>query len=138
MVFYIGDRDYEPYQLSNNQLVGLLKTELTDEQRKVLTDKLLERFEYSLCPKAGENEDNVFASFFASFVNGKMHSREKVAELMANEHRYLQNEMFKVCLAYMKKLAENYNNGRFDARNEYACQLSSAMVGALKDLDLPF
>jgi hypothetical protein len=100
--------------------------------------KVLERFKYDLCPKCGETNDDVFARFFGNFVNGKLRSKKHVAEVMCREHRYLQNEMFKVCLEYIKKLAENYENGRFDPRNQYAAQTSKKIIDYFKEIDYPY
>ena len=53
---------------------------------------------------------------------------------MANEHRYLQNEMFKVCLAYIKQLAKAYENNSYDLRNEWACMTSFRIQGFIETL----
>ena len=78
--FIIDGREYEAYQLSNEQLIHLIKDDknLTDDERSFLSNKIIERFEYDLCPKCGENEDDVFARFFGNFVNGKLCSKKKV------------------------------------------------------------
>ena len=135
--FTIDGREYESYQLSNEQIVRLIKDD-TNEDRDFLMEKVLERFEYDLCPKCGENTDDVFARFFGNFVNGKLHSKKHVAEVMCKEHRYLQNEMFKVCLEYIKLLAENCENGRFDPRNQYAAQTSKKIIDYFKEIDYPY
>ena len=138
--FIIDGREYEAYQLSNEQLIHLIKDDknLTDDERSFLSNKIIERFEYDLCPKCGENEDDVFARFFGNFVNGKLCSKKKVAELMCREHRYLQNEMFKVCMEYIKKLAENCENGYYDPRNEYAAKTSKKIIDFFKEIDYPY
>jgi RPA family protein len=43
--------------------------------------------------------------------------------------------MFKVCLEYIKILAENANNGRYDARNEWSCKTAKVMIDHLKEID---
>lgn len=80
-----------------------------------------------------DNKDKKFAEEFSDFVNGSMSSAKEVAKHMANEHRYLQGQMFRVCLEYIKVLSKNYENGLYDARNEYACKTSNEIV---KKLDL--
>lgn len=133
MKFNVNGREIEDYYLSNNDMTDLLESDrLTEEQRKFLTDKVISRFKYELCKQSGETNDNVFVRQFSNFVNGKMQSKTKVAELMANDHRYLQNEMFKVCLAYIQKLAENAEKGYYDGRNEYAAITSKKIVDYLK------
>ena len=132
MKFYIDGREYEDYQLSNEQIVRLLNSEdITDMGYNFLVEKVLERFKNECCPQYGETNDNVFVRSFSRFVNGRCGNKEKVAELMCNEHRYLQTQMFYVCLAYIRKLAENMKKGNFDLRNQYACQTAKQMIEAL-------
>ena len=140
MKFTIDNREYEDYQLSNEQIVRLIEgdNEVTDMGHEFLMKKVYERFKYDLCPKSGEDNDDVFARFFGNFVNGKCHSKKKVAERMCREHRYLQNEMFKVCLEYIKKLAENCENGYFDPRNQYAAETSKKIIDYFKERDYPY
>lgn len=134
MKFNVNNREIEGWELTNNQAWDLYTNpSTTKEEKEELNDIIANRFKHELCQEPGETEDDVFARFFGNFVNGKMHSKEKVAERMCTEHRYLQQEMFKVCLEYMKKLAENYNNGYYDGRNEWSCQTSSMIVEALKE-----
>ena len=134
--FTIDGREYSPYELSNEQIVRLIEDEKTcKEDKDILMRKAYERFKYDLCKRSGEDSDDVFARFFGNFVNGKMCSKKKVAELMCREHRYLQNEMFKVCLEYIKLLAENYKKGWFDPRNEYAAKTSNEIVEHFKEID---
>jgi hypothetical protein len=132
MKFEIDGREYEDYQLSNEQIVRLLDSEdITDMGYDYLMEKVLERFKNECCPQYGETNDNVFVRSFSRFVNGRCSNKEKVAELMCNEHRYLQTQMFYVCLAYIRKLAENMEKGNFDLRNMYACQTAKQMIEAL-------
>ena len=133
MKFTVDGRELEAYQLSNRQMVDLIKndTKAASEERDYLMEQVLNRFESDCCPNYGETNDNVFVRQFSSFVNGKCSNKENVAELMAREHRYLQSEMFFVCLAYIRKLAENYDNDCYDLRNEYACRTAKQMISAL-------
>ncbi len=137
--FNINGREYETYQLSNRQMLDLIKNnEMSDDVWLFLISKLLDRFEYNLCPKNGETDDDVFVRFFSNFVNGKMCSKKKVVEKMSLEHRYLQSEMFMVCMAYITKLAENYDRGYYDGRNEYACKTAKTIVNHLNEIDYPY
>ena len=139
MKFTIDNREYEDYQLSNKQLLELVRSEnTTSEEKEFLTSKIIDRFSYDLCPKAGENEDDVFVRFFSNFVNGKMTSIKDVADKMAQDHRYLQSEMFKVCLAYIENLAHKFNAGYYDGRNAYACETSSKIIKALDEMNVPY
>lgn len=137
MKFTIDGREYEDYQLSNKQIRDLLYTRvLTEAEKDFLMNKVLERFTYDLCPKAGETEDEVFARFFSNYVNKCPNDFDKAVEKMSHEHRYLQNEMFLVCLKYIKKLAENFDKGIYDARNQYACETSNAIICNLREKNI--
>ena len=133
MKFTVDGRELEAYQLSNRQMVDLIKndTKAASEERDYLMEQVLNRFESDCCPNCGETNDNVFVRQFSSFVNGKCGNKENVAELMSREHRYLQSEMFFVCLAFIRKLAENYDNDCYDLRNVYACRTAKQMISAL-------
>lgn len=74
--------------------------------------------------------DKAFAQEFANFVNGSMCS--------TRAHRYLQQQMFKVFLGFMKQLAYNYQQGRYDDRNEWASRLSTEAYQRLIECDLIF
>lgn len=139
MKYTINGREYMHFQLSNNDIIQLLEGDtLTSEQREELTNKVIGRFKYNNCPHSGENEDNVFVRQFSDFVNGKCISKQDTAKLMANDHRYLQNEMFKICLEYIKILADNFDQKRFDPRNQYACTAAKHMIDGLKNADYPY
>ena len=73
MKFTLNGREYEDYQLSNEQIVELIEGDhdVTDMGHEFLMKKVYERFKYELCPKSGEDNDDVFARFFGNFVNGK-------------------------------------------------------------------
>lgn len=139
MKFNIDGREVEDYQLTNKQLLKLVRSEnITSEEKEFLTSKIVDRFEYDLCPNEGENEDDVFVRFFSNFVNGKMRDKRHVAHMMANEHRYLQQEMFKVCMAYIEELKERYAKGCYDARNQYACETSDKIIKGLIEQNWPY
>jgi len=132
-------REYYPYEISNEMLLKILRdNDISNEDKEYITSNIIERFEYDLCPKSGETKDDVFARFFSNFVNGKMSSAKRVAEHLCREHRYLQNEMFKVCLEYIKLLAENYEKGCYDGRNKYAAQTSSKIIENLIRINHPY
>ena len=82
--------------------------------------------------------DRAFAKAFADFVNGGMCSPELTGKELAKAHRYLQQEMFKVFLGFMKQLAHNYQKGIFDDRNEWASRLSAEAYRSLLESDLMF
>ena len=135
--FLINGRTKEVYQLTNEELICLVNEEnLSNEDRELLKNKIIERFKYACCKRSGETNDNVFARQFSDFVNGRMRSHKETAKLMANDHRYLQQEMFKVFLAYAQILSNNYKNGLYDGRNEYACRCANEIISALEEKEL--
>lgn len=135
--FLINGRTKQVYELTNEELISLVNEEnLSNEDREVIKNKIIERFEYACCKRSGETNDNVFARQFSNFVNGRMCSHNETAKLMANDHRYLQQEMFKVFLSYAQILSHNYNNGFYDGRNEYACKCANEIISALEEKKL--
>ena len=79
--------------------------------------------------------DKQFADEFSRFVNGKMGSAAKTGKEWANDHRFLVNEKFKVVMAFMEQLAENYKQGCYDPRDEWACQLANEAIEHLREKD---
>ena len=67
MKFTLNGREYEDYQLSNEQIVELIEGDhdVTDMGHEFLMKKVYERFKYELCPKSGEDNDDVFARFLS-------------------------------------------------------------------------
>ena len=72
------------------------------------------------------------AKAFSDKINIMGHNLSANAEYFATfEHPHLQQEMFKFCIAYIKELAKNYDEGKFDGRNEWACAMSKDIVDAI-------
>jgi len=135
MKFTIDNREYEAYELSNEQIVKLLEKEPNgSEKRNALTEIMIGRFKYDLCAKSGETRDDVFARFFSNYVNRCPNDFKKAAKAMGREHRYLQSEMFKMCIEYIKVLAEHYDNGCYDPRNQWACKTAKTLITEYNNL----
>ena len=130
MKFTIDGREYEAYELSNEQLVRLIEGNNTLDFNALicLTNKLYERFKHECCAKSGETRDDVFARFFSDYVNRCPNDFKKAAKAMGREHRYLQSEMFMMCIEYIKVLAEHYDNGCYDPRNQWACKTAKTLI----------
>ena len=134
MKFTIDGREYEAWELSNEQIVKLIEEEPNgSEKRNALTEIMIGRFKSDLCAKAGETRDDVFARFFSNYVNRCPNDFKRAAKTMAREHRYLQNEMFKVFMEYVKILCDNARKGSFDLRNQYACNTSKMIINHLEE-----
>ena len=139
MKFTIDGREYEDYELSNEQIVRLIEGDtLMGSEKSYLMEKAYERFKYDLCPKGGETNDDVFAHFFSNYVNRCPNDFKKAASVMGREHRYLQNEMFKVCIEYIKVLKEAYEEKRYDGRNEYAVKTANMILSFLDAEKWPY
>ena len=52
--------------------------------------------------------DKQFADEFSRFVNGKMSCAMKTGIELANDHRFLVQEKFKVAMYFIEQLAANY------------------------------
>lgn len=80
--------------------------------------------------------DKAFAQEFENFVNGRMCSANRTGRELTQAHRYLQQEMFKVFIGFMRQLAINYKAGRYDDRNEWASRLSAEAYNHLTRQEL--
>ena len=80
--------------------------------------------------------DKAFALEFTNFVNGGMSSADQTGREMTRAHRYLQQQMFKVFIGFMRQLAYNYQKGTYDDRNEWASRLASEAYTCLIESDL--
>ena len=81
-------------------------------------------------------QDKAFAQEFANFVNGRMCSAKNTGRELARAHRYLQQQIFKVFIGFMRQLAYNYQKGTYDDRNEWASRLASEAYTRLIESDL--
>jgi len=81
-------------------------------------------------------QDKAFAQEFANFVNGRMCSADNTGRELTRAHRYLQQQMFKVFVGFMRQLAYNYQKGTYDDRNEWASRLASEAYTLLIESDL--
>ena len=133
----INGREYEDYQLSNEDLYYLVSGKkytytLSEEEKKILTDRLIERFKHECCKREGESGDELFARQFSNYVNRCPNDFEKAAEAMGRDHRYLQNEMFKLCIEYFKVLEQAYLDDRYDDRNRWAVRTANKALSLLR------
>ena len=73
-------------------------------------------------------KEQAFVEGFSRFVNGQMGAAAKVGDALANDHRYLVNEKGKVVFAFLERLADDYQKGRYDQRNELVCRLAAETI----------
>ena len=81
-------------------------------------------------------QDKAFAQEFANFVNGRMCSAERTGRELTRAHRYLQQQMFNVCIGFMRQLALNYQKGCYDERNKWASHLAAMAYDRLTEDNL--
>lgn len=55
---------------------------------------------------------------------------------MTRAHRYLQQQMFRVFIGFMRQLAFNYQKGSYDQRNEWASRLAATAYDRLTEENL--
>jgi len=77
------------------------------------------------------------AKEFSNFVNGAHTSDIKtfVSET-ANDHRTLQQQTFGVFMALIQEWAHLYDEGYYDARNEFTCRKSKEILDNVEFMDL--
>ena len=81
-------------------------------------------------------QDKAFAQEFTNFVNGRMCSADKTGKELTRAHRYLQQQMFRVCMGFMRQVAFNYQKGSYDQRNEWASRLAATAYDRLTEENL--
>lgn len=62
----------------------------------------------------------------------------ELAEALATDHRTLIQIKADVFIRFFRILAEDHTAGRFDARNEAACERAAIMVKALNEAGFDF
>ena len=83
--------------------------------------------------EAISEQDKAFAQEFTDFVNGRMCSADKTGKELTRAHRYLQQQMFRVFIGFMRQLAFNYQKGSYDQRNEWASRLAATAYDQLTE-----
>ena len=137
MKFIINGREYQDYQLSNEQIRDLIEGgTLMGSEKSFLMEKAYERFKWECCARKGEGRDELFAHNFSDYVNKCPNDFSVAAKKMASDHPYLQNEMFKVFIDYAKELNKSYLNNFYDARNEWAVHAANKVISTLEEKKL--
>lgn len=68
-----------------------------------------------------------------NYVNNGNSSYEEFARLMSYEHRTLQQQFTKLCIAWLKELSETEN---YDLRNEASVKFAQSIKDKLVNLPL--
>ena len=82
-----------------------------------------------------DDRKDVVNKLLSTFVNGASGSDLKeLATDISNDHRTLVSDKFRFMLYFCEILANHYKQGRFDARNEYACQTSAKIMDLINGI----
>ena len=81
---------------------------------------------------------NVKAKEISELINDCSYDSREVGCELSTDHRYLQSEFGKTAIQFLGCLAENYDRGYYDDRNEFVCKCAKIMMSALQDAGLWF
>lgn len=115
------------YQSSDATILKAYEEEKDPVIKAMLAELVAGRLK-RFTPRVGESSDECIGRVLEDFVNGRITSKEKVAERMARSHRYLQQELFSLFTYYTKNLSDAFEKGRYDARNEWSCKKANKIV----------
>ena len=73
------------------------------------------------------NKEKQLAGIITDAMNGRFSKRE-FCEAMSREHRYLQYEFTELCIWWLEKCAEMYEQNNYDGRNKYACEVGKKIT----------
>ena len=79
---------------------------------------------------------DIKAKAISELINDCSYSPRRVGCELSTDHRYLQSEFGRTAMSFFGCLAENYEKGLYDARNEYECRCAKIMIDALRDAGL--
>lgn len=117
----------QSYQLSDATILKAYEEEKDTLIKAMLAELVAARLKH-FTPRSDETKDEAVGRVLEDYVNGHISSKEKVADRMARSHRYLQQELFYLCTAYINELAQHCEEGRYDARNEYSCKKAKQII----------
>ena len=79
---------------------------------------------------------NPKALAISNLINDCSYGPREVGIELSTDHRYLQSQFGRTAMSFFGCLAENYEKGWYDARNEYECKCAKIMIDALRDAGL--
>lgn len=71
------------------------------------------------------------ADLVSQTVNSSRFDAKRCAEAMACDHRTLIQSKARLTIEFLRVLANHFDEGRYDLRNEGACRAARVMVDAL-------
>lgn len=72
-------------------------------------------------------KEKQLATTITDAINGRF-SKKEFCEAMSREHRYLQGEFTELCVWWLEKCAEMYEQNNYDGRNKYACEVGKQIT----------
>ena len=81
---------------------------------------------------------NENAKTISDMVNSSNWKPMEVGVELTTDHRYLQQQLFEMMIHFISQSSFNFDNNRYDGRNEFAMKCCKVMYEALKDADLVF
>ena len=75
------------------------------------------------------------ARYMADAVNNMSFKGKEFAQEMGRQHRTLQQNFTRACVAWLEHLAEMEKAGRFDLRNEDSCKLARKIIDTTDERD---
>lgn len=77
------------------------------------------------------------ANQLSDFINSAVNKdKEMFVRVVTDDHRTLQEDVFKLFQKCIEEWANNYVEGNYDDRNEYTCKASYEMMKVLNDKNL--
>jgi hypothetical protein len=113
----------EELKQANNDIAdkGRVIKELTEQLEQIKTA--------NKTPQPDYLDPQFVAERISKFVNCQgMEQMRELAQMMSNDHRYLVQTTMQLVMLFIGRLAENYDAGYFDARNECACKVAKAIT----------
>jgi len=78
------------------------------------------------------------ANVVSTFVNNFSHNPTELAKALHNDHRTLVQSMTGVFIKFFELLAQDYERGYYDARNEASCKLAAKIFKNTTECDRAF
>ena len=74
------------------------------------------------------------AEAMADFVNSLGCNNKKFVEEMSLQHRTLQQSFTDLCFEWIRQSAKHHDDGNFDGRNEYSCEVCKRILEFVPDV----
>ena len=99
----------------------------TDTKVRLIANDYWGNVIYFEATKDSNDKAKQLATTITDAINGRF-SKKEFCEAMSREHRYLQGEFTELCVWWFEKLAEMYEQGNYDDRNEHGCKLGKEIT----------